>query len=142
MRFALEPFPTGELPTVTETIALIRGAASDNLGLVLDTGHATISGEDLGGAARHSRGHIAHVHLNNNDGVIDLHWAPQRGKLAAEDFRGLFTELRDQNYRGKMSIELSKPRPVVGTITTSRSFVQDLLDGIKGPASPGSRTSS
>lgn len=142
VRFALEPFPTGELPTVRETTAFIRGAASDNLGLVLDTGHAAISREDLGLAAKYSGGHIAHVHLNNNDGILDLHWPPQRGKLAAEDFRGLLAELADQNYLGKMSIELSKPRPVVGTITVSRRFVQDLLDGVKGPASLGSRISS
>jgi fructoselysine 3-epimerase len=142
VRFALEPFPTGELPTVRETTAFIRGAASDNLGLVLDTGHAAISREALGRAAKHSRGCIAHVHLNNNDGILDLHWPPKTGKLATEDFRGLLVELRDQNYRGEMSIELSKPRPVVGTITASRRFVQDLMDGIRGPASPGSRISS
>ena len=131
--FAIEPFPTGLLPTLRETDTFIREARSDNLGILLDTGHATMSGEDLGEAARRSKGNISHVHINNNDGVRDLHWPPQRGKPTVTDLRGLLTELAAQDYRGKLSIELSKPRPVIGTIIRSRQFVDGLLGDFKGP---------
>jgi sugar phosphate isomerase/epimerase len=52
LKFALEPFPSGELPTVLETNALIRETRSNNLGILLDTGHATITGEALGAAVK------------------------------------------------------------------------------------------
>jgi sugar phosphate isomerase/epimerase len=58
-----------------------------------------------------------------------MHWAPQRGKLLDEDFRDLLAELANLHYSGRISIELSKPRPVVETITRSRHFVEGLLGG-------------
>ncbi len=127
VRFGLEPFPTGELPTVKETSAFVEGARSDNLGVLLDAGHAAISGESLKKAAHISRKTIMHVHLNNNDGVGDLHWPPQVGTLSPSDFEGLLLELNDQGYRGGISIELSRPRPVVETVNRSREFVEAVL---------------
>jgi sugar phosphate isomerase/epimerase len=127
VRFGLEPFPTGELPTVRETAVFVERAQSDNLGVLFDAGHAAISGEPLKKAAHISHKGIVHVHLNNNDGVGDLHWPPQTGKLSAADFEDLLLELNDQDYRGRISVELSKPRPVVETINRSREFVEGLL---------------
>lgn len=127
VRFGMEPFPTGELPTVTETSAFVKRAGSKNLGVLLDAGHASISGEPLGMSAQTSRGSLMHVHLNNNDGMGDLHWPPQRGKLTTPEFEALFLELREQGYGGRISIELSRPRPVVQTINRSREFVEGLI---------------
>jgi sugar phosphate isomerase/epimerase len=83
--FAIEPFPTGVPPTLRETNAFIRETRSDNLRVLLDTGHAAKSDEDLREAARRSKGNISHVHINNNDGSRDLHLPPQRGKLTDAD---------------------------------------------------------
>jgi sugar phosphate isomerase/epimerase len=126
LRFGLEPFPTGELATVRETNDVIRETGSNNLGIVLDTGHAAISGEALGESVRISKGNIIHVHLNNNDGVGDIHWPPQVGKLTPDDFRDFLVELRNQDYRGNLSIELAKPRPIVDTMIRSRQFLEKL----------------
>lgn len=142
VRFAIEPFPGGVLPTVRETSAFIRETESDNLGVLLDTGHAAISGERLTEAARLSKESIFHVHVNNNDGVNDLHWEPQRGKLTAADYSSFLEELDHQHYRGKISIELSRPGPIARTITRSRRFVEEIMDGLRSPAWPGSRISS
>jgi xylose isomerase len=94
LKFALEPFPGGELPTVAETILFLNEMKSKNVGVLIDTGHASISGESLRHVVRISKDNIAHVHLNNNDGVNDLHWPPQSGKLAVADFIGFLAELR------------------------------------------------
>jgi sugar phosphate isomerase/epimerase len=128
LRLAIEPFPKGELPTVRDTIRFISTIRSENVGLVIDTGHAAISGEDLVETARISNGLISHVHLNNNDGASDLHWAPQKGKLTKADFRKFLLELRRQRYGGEISIELSRPVPLLETLIQSRGFVRDLLD--------------
>ena len=130
IRFALEPFPTGVLPTVNDTVGFVKDIEADNLGLLLDTGHAAISGEPLAVAARISRGKTIHVHLNNNDGVGDLHWPPQRGKLQASDFAKFMAELNNQGYAGRVSLEISKAEPVEDTLVSSRLFVEQILDRI------------
>lgn len=142
LKFALEPFPTGVLPTIRDAMSFIEKTGSRNLGVLLDAGHVAISGENLGDAVALSWHRVTHVHLNNNDGVSDLHWPPQRGILGPGDFSELLAGLERQSYRGKVSVELTKPRPVVGVIMNSRKFVERLMGGLKHPASPGSRTSS
>jgi sugar phosphate isomerase/epimerase len=122
---ALEPFPTGELPSAREAGDLIEKVESNNLGLLLDTGHLAISGEPLKETAKEWKDILVHVHFNNNDGLGDLHWPPQRGKLTKGDFRGLLAEL-ESGYHGKVSVELLNPEPVVGTITDSMKYIQSL----------------
>lgn len=126
IRFAIEPFPTGELSSVAETNELILEMRVSNLGIVYDSGHAAISGENLSEAARTSEGRIVHVHLNNNDGLRDLHWPLERGTLTRGDFAGLIRELDRQGYAGMMSVELTKPGRVVGAVEASRKFIEGL----------------
>ena len=130
IRFALEPFPTGVLPTVRDTVGFVKDLETDNLGVLLDTGHAAISGEPLAKAVQISKGKTVHVHLNNNDGVGDLHWAPQTGKLRTSDFVEFMAELKNQGYSGRVSLEISKPEPVRETLVGSRRFVEQVLDRI------------
>lgn len=127
VKFALEPFPTGELPTVKETMDFIRSAQVENLGVLIDSGHAAIAGESLTAASRLSKGRITHVHLNNNDGVSDLHWPPQKGKLSEEEFADFLSALKAQRYSGRVSLEISKPQPPAETLVRSRLFVENIL---------------
>lgn len=129
IRFALEPFPTGMLSTVRDTVGFIGSIEDDNLGILFDTGHAAISGEPLAEAARLSKGKMVHVHLDNNDGVGDLHWPPQKGKLQASDFAGFMAELKNQRYAGRISLEISKPEPVIDTLVSSRLYVERMIGG-------------
>lgn len=126
--FAVEPFPSGELPSVKETHGLLAGTGAAKLGMVFDSGHAAISGEDLAEAARLSADRLVHVHLNNNDGLRDLHWQLDRGRLTKGDFRGLMRELVRQGYRGEISVELTKPGRIVGAVEKSRQFVAGITD--------------
>ena len=122
---ALEPFPTGEIPSAREAGNLIRKIGSKNLGLLLDTGHLVISREPLAGTAKEWKDILAHVHINNNDGVGDLHWPPQRGRLTKEDFRGLLVELKS-GYGGSASVELRNPEHPASTVAASMKYVESL----------------
>ena len=64
-------------------LAWLRQSAHPNLGLLLDVGHCLIAGEDAGAAARAAGPLLAHVHLDDNDGVGDLHWPLLSGQLTA-----------------------------------------------------------
>ncbi len=107
----------------------VREVDSAKLGVLIDSGHAAISREGLLEAAVSSRGRIAHVHLNNNDGCRDLHWPPQRGKLTRRDFSEFMRELERQGYRGRISVELTKPGRIARALVSSRLFFDDLIDG-------------
>jgi len=134
VRFGMEPFPTGELRTISETGVFIDSVGTDNLGMVIDTGHAAITGESMSQSIRSSFGHIVHVHLNNNDGKRDLHWPPQKGRLMPGDFEEVLRTLRERGYRGNMSVELSRPRPVVRRVLESRAFVDDIISRLDRPS--------
>jgi sugar phosphate isomerase/epimerase len=130
VRFGLEPFPAGELPTVKEAASFIASSETRNLGILLDTGHAAISGERLSAAALAAKGCISHVHINNNDGSRDLHWPPQKGKLSRAEFAEFLTQLADQGYSGVISLEVSRPEPVTETLSESRSFLERIMSEI------------
>lgn len=127
VRFAVEPFPTGELPSVRAANDLLDEIGIPDVGIVFDTGHAAIAGEGLSDSARSLRGRLCHVHMNNNDGVRDLHWRLGKGKLSAEEFRGLMRELDRQRYEGVLSVELTKPGPIRKAVEDSRRFVANLV---------------
>jgi sugar phosphate isomerase/epimerase len=122
---AVEPFPTGELTSAKEVGELIGTMNSKNVGLLLDTGHLAISREPLADTARKWNDILVHVHLNNNDGVGDLHWPPQRGSIRTEEFRGLLAVLKS-TYQGHISVELRSPELTAGTISDSKKFVAGL----------------
>lgn len=122
---AVEPFPTGELCSAKEAGSLIRAIDMKSLGLLIDTGHLAISREPLAETARTSKDVLVHVHLDNNDGVTDLHWPPQRGVLTRGDFRGLLAEL-ETGYGGRCSVELSEPDSIADAVSECRSYFDSL----------------
>jgi sugar phosphate isomerase/epimerase len=48
---------------------------------------------------------LGYVHLDDNDGISDLHWPLLRGKLTDEELRRLAAALRAIDYRGGMALE-------------------------------------
>jgi sugar phosphate isomerase/epimerase len=124
---ALESFPGGEVPRFDAAMDVVAAVKSRSLGVLLDTGHLAMSGEPIDDAVVRSKRVLKHVHVNNNDGLTDLHWPPQRGKLGSEEFRSFFCRLAESGYDGGVSIELANPRPIAKTITDSVNFLQRVV---------------
>lgn len=107
IKLCIEHFPGTSLPSAAATLAFINEIGHPNLGLLFDIGHAQISGEDLASVLHQAGQHLMYVHLDDNDGQADRHWALLDGMLTAETLRQMFHALADIGYRGPLSLELS-----------------------------------
>ena len=103
----VEHFPGTALPSAAETLAFIEAIDHPNLGLLFDIGHVQISDEDPAGVIRRAGNRLAYVHLDDNDGKGDLHWALLDGILTVGTLRDMFLALKEIDYAGAVSLELS-----------------------------------
>ena len=106
VRVAIEHFPHTALPTIAATLAYLRELAHPNLYLLLDIGHAQMSDEDAPAAIADAGPLLGYVHLDDNDGVGNLHLALLDGVLTEASLRATFDALQEHGYSGRASLEL------------------------------------
>ena len=106
VRLCVEPIPGRALPSAAAVLEWLRRAEHPNLALLLDVGHCLISGEDPAAVARAAGPLLGYVHLDDNDGVGDLHWPLLTGRLTAAQLTDLAAALREIGFSGGMSLEL------------------------------------
>ncbi|NLV92769.1 MAG: sugar phosphate isomerase/epimerase [Firmicutes bacterium] len=68
----------------------------------LDTGHAVISGSGPSHMQRELGHRTAILHVQDNDGLVDMHQIPGRGKINWSEF---VSALRDTGYSGTFNFE-------------------------------------
>ncbi len=107
VRLCIEHFPGTALPTASATLDFIDTIDHPNLGLLFDIGHVQMSGEDPAEIIRAAGSRLDYVHLDDNDGHGDLHWALLDGVLTTESLRETFSALQEIGYNGAVSLELS-----------------------------------
>ncbi len=106
VRLCVEPIPGRALPSAAATLEWLRRTAHPNLALLLDAGHCLLSGEDPATVARAAGPLLGYVHLDDNDGVGDLHWPLLTGRLTAKHLTDLAAALRELRFSGGLSLEL------------------------------------
>jgi len=89
--------------TVEDGLRMIGEIGSERLGILLDTGHANVNGEDLGEAVRRLKGVPLHIHIDDNHGDSDAHLIPGEGSI---DFQPFAQALKEIDYQGFISAEL------------------------------------
>lgn len=124
IKLAIEHFPGTALPTAAETLEFIHGAAHDNLYLLYDSGHIQISGEDPATAIANAGDRLGYVHLDDNDGVDDLHWSLLEGVMTPESLAATVRALDAVGYKGALSLELS---PALAKPAEALSESRDVL---------------
>lgn len=128
VRLALEPIPGRLLANAAAALAFLDEVDHANLGLLLDTGHCLIAGEEPAAIARAAGDRLAYVHLDDNDGVGDLHWPLLTGRLKESQLGELFRALADIGYGSGMALEL---KPGTGDaemgLRGSKALVDSLL---------------
>ena len=107
VRLCIEHFPGTALPTASATLEFINAIDHPNLGLLFDIGHVQMSGEDPAEVISTAGSSLYYVHLDDNDGHGDLHWALLDGVLTTQTLRDTFRALQDIGYDGAVSLELS-----------------------------------
>ena len=89
--------------TVSDGLRLICEIKSPRLGILLDTGHCNVNGENLADTVLSLRGVPLHVHIDDNTGESDAHMIPGQGKIAYAPF---VQALKAVGYQGFVSAEL------------------------------------
>lgn len=89
--------------TVEHGLRMTAEIRSEQLGILLDTGHAQVNGENLASAVRSLKGVPFHIHIDDNHGDSDTHLVPGEGSI---DFAPFVQALREIDYEGFVSAEL------------------------------------
>jgi sugar phosphate isomerase/epimerase len=94
-------------------LALVRSFASEWVRASLDVGHALVMQQSGGPPpdqwVRDAGELLAHLHLQDNDGLLDRHWAPGEGSLG---WHALFAALAEQTHRPRLLLELAEPAKI------------------------------
>src|SRR5262249_15004041 len=111
VRLCIEHCPGKALPSATATLDFLKRIGHDNLGLLLDVGHCLISREDPATVVAHAKERLFYVHLDDNDGVNDLHLPLLKGYLTEQTLRATLASLQSEGYAGGLSLELRSENP-------------------------------
>jgi sugar phosphate isomerase/epimerase len=111
IKLCIEHFPGRALPTIAATLNFLAGVGHPNLYLLFDIGHAQMSGEEPAAAIGQAGERLGYVHLDDNNGAHDLHWALLDGVLTQETLRRTLTALGDVGYADCVSLELNPTLP-------------------------------
>ncbi|MFC1539466.1 sugar phosphate isomerase/epimerase family protein [Candidatus Latescibacterota bacterium] len=90
--------------TVDDCLRMLDELVSDKFGILLDTGHCNINGENFEEIIPKCKGLPFHIHLDDNNGDYDSHLIPGKGNV---DYKALVRALKEINYSGYISAELS-----------------------------------
>ncbi|HWG44489.1 MAG TPA: sugar phosphate isomerase/epimerase [Gemmataceae bacterium] len=107
IRLCVEHVPSRALSTAAQTLDWLAQIGHEQLGLLLDVGHCLISDEDAATVVRRAGARLGYVHLDDNDGVGDLHWPLLTGRLRQQQLVELMVALRTIGYGGLLSLELN-----------------------------------
>ncbi|MEE2657319.1 MAG: sugar phosphate isomerase/epimerase [Candidatus Latescibacterota bacterium] len=111
LKLCIEHFPGTAMPSVADTLEFITEAGHPNLHLLFDIGHAQMSGEDPVSMLSAAGARLGYVHLDDNDGVGDLHLALTDGVQTRDSLSAFFYALRDVGYDGPVSLEMHPQLP-------------------------------
>ena len=132
VRLCIEHFPGTAMPTVAAALGFLRLIAHPNLYLLFDIGHAQITREEPRAALTAAGDRLGYVHLDDNDGVGDLHLALTDGLQTSESLGRLFATLDEVDYDGPVSLEMKSDLPdPADAIQRSFTIVRD-LPGMSG----------
>jgi len=124
IKVCIEHFPGRSLPTISTTLSFLKDIGHPNLYLLLDIGHAQISGENPTKAVETAGDRLGYVHFDDNDGENDLHLSLCDGILTEDVIERTIKSLEITGYSGGISIELSNTlEDPVGAITSSRDII-------------------
>jgi sugar phosphate isomerase/epimerase len=87
-----------------------------------------MSKEDPAATIKLAADRLGYVHLDDNDGVNDLHWSLLDGVMTEDSLRRLFAALNEVGYTGPVSLELSPRLPDPhSALERSLAIVQRLM---------------
>ena len=106
VKLCVEPSPGFALGDYTETMRMLNAANSDGLYALLDLGHLLLTGEDPAATIRMLGDRLGYVHVDDNDGLSDVHYGLLEGVLTEQALYGFLDALAGSTYDGPLAIEI------------------------------------
>lgn len=132
IKLCIEHVPGRALATVKETLSFLEQAGHPGLYLLLDTGHAVLSREDPAEAVRMAGVRLGYVHLDDNDGKKDRHWALLDGRLTEQDVARTIKAMEQVGYTGTLGLELENVRPsLISALARNRNLLMRLQSPVE-----------
>lgn len=118
--------------TVDDALKITGEIGSDKLGILLDIGHAAIIKESLTDCVKklHESRSVFHIHIDDNNGLMDEHLIPGRGKI---NFIPFLKELKKIKYEGFLTVELGFQYTINpdDAVYESREFILAQIEKLK-----------
>lgn len=117
----------------SERVDLVRAFQSDAIEVSLDTGHAhyahgSTAAPPVDAYVRAAGGLLAHVHLQDADGVADRHWACGRGSIR---WHGVFKALGELQDMPRLILEMAQAESKKADFSYILSFHNNMLPTFK-----------
>ena len=96
-------FESNLIMTIDDGLRMIDELKSERFGILLDTGHCYVNGEDFHDILQKCGTVPLHIHADDNNGDFDSHYIPGKGNI---DFHILREQLEGIDYTGYISAEL------------------------------------
>lgn len=106
LKLLIEPahrFESNLIRTIPECVEILTEIDNPSLGILLDTGHCHVNGEDLFQALMLAREYPLHIHIDDNSGDADAHLNLGEGTIDFIRFREALDAIQHQGY---LSVEL------------------------------------
>ncbi|MEM1678342.1 MAG: sugar phosphate isomerase/epimerase [Ignisphaera sp.] len=103
LKFVIEPRIGETISNSDAMLRLIDDVDEDNFGAVLDTGHLHAAKELIPLSIEKLGNRILYVHVSDNDGRDNFHWAPGKGTI---DWDAVFVGLKKHGFRGYIAIDV------------------------------------
>ena len=129
-KLCVEP-RVGEMIANTDSaLRLLDHVNSDNLGIVLDTGHLNAQKEILPLSVEKLGKKIYYLHVSDNDGKVNEHLGLGKGNI---DWEGVFLALKKHGFDGYVGLDIGNVEDLDKEVIESRKFLEKLFDrlGIK-----------
>jgi len=128
---ALEAGPGTILYDSRDTIRMIEEVGLDNLRALLDVGHAMVTfynswrenGPHPVDAIYDLKHYLVHVHIDDNQGLLDEHLVPGTGII---DFEAIVNALYDIHYSGYLALEPCVRDPIKG-FKVGKHYIEKFL---------------
>ncbi len=123
-KLCVEPSPGFALGDYTETMRLLDAANSDALYAMLDLGHLLLTGEDPAVTLSMLGDRLGYVHVDDNDGLSDVHYGLLEGVLSEHALHGFLDALSGSDYDGPLAIEIKSDIPMpLASLVNSRNVI-------------------
>lgn len=129
MKLAIEAVPYGVICTTDSFLRLISCLDDNlNLGFILDTGHIFVQKEPIHTAVYKLGERILGTHICDNDGCVDEHWMPPKGKI---EWQKALRALLEVGYAGPLDIEVNIVEKPNNVYLEGKKYLESVMLNIK-----------